>query len=126
MARLLAHQISPEEACAYLPGLCAAQEYQILMDVTAADVQAMLERGWRRFGPVYFRPACAGCMACVSLRVPVADFAPSKSQRRAAGRRGMFQIKVSPPVCDPSRLGLYAAWHRERERARGWRPNPMS
>jgi len=30
-----------------------------------------------------FRPQCAACMECVSLRLAVEEFEPTKSQRRA-------------------------------------------
>ncbi len=47
--------------CAYLPNQSASLELQVLLDVSAGELEALLERGWRRFGPVYFRPGCASC-----------------------------------------------------------------
>jgi leucyl-tRNA---protein transferase len=89
------------------------------------ELEAMLFRGWRRFGPVYFRPACAGCGECVSLRIPVARFVPTASQARALRRSRRFRITLGRPQVDAARLALYAAWHRDREQDRHWAPAPL-
>ncbi len=94
-----------------------------MLDVSADEMDALLERGWRRFGPIYFRPACASCTECVSLRVVADRFEPSKSQRRAARACSRLRRVVGPPRVDDERLELYARWHEGREDARGWQPN---
>jgi arginyl-tRNA--protein-N-Asp/Glu arginylyltransferase len=99
-------------------------EVRVMVDVTAGDMDAMLERGWRRFGPMYFRPACEGCLECVSLRVLADRFVPTKSQRRAARASRTLRRVVGPPTIDGARLALYAKWHANRERERGWESNP--
>jgi len=42
----------------------------------------LTQTGFRRSQTIAYRPACENCRACVSVRVVVADFAPSPSQRR--------------------------------------------
>jgi len=81
----------------------------------------LLERGWRRFGPVYFRPVCEGCDECVSVRVPAAEFAPSANLKRVEKRAAALRVEVSAPVVDEARLTLYRRWHAGREAARGWK-----
>lgn len=103
----------------------AALEIVILVDVTPEELEAMLERGWRRFGPMYFRPACADCQACVTLRVPAASFRPSKSQRRARKGASRLVRSVGRPIVDAERLALYDRWHAEREQRRGWSASPI-
>ena len=112
--------------CAYLPAERASLEVRVMLDVTAPETEALLERGWRRFGPLYFRPVCAGCDACVSLRVDAAAFAPSKSQRRAARACSKLRRVVGKPRCDAERLALYGKWHEDREVERGWNANPQT
>jgi arginyl-tRNA--protein-N-Asp/Glu arginylyltransferase len=124
--RLLERIVEKPHSCTYLPSRQASLEVQVLLDVTAAELEAMLERGWRRFGPMYFRPACAGCGECISLRVPVASFSASKSQRRAARACASLGRVVGKPVVDAARLDLYARWHAMREDVRGWEPNPQT
>src|SRR4051812_40068796 len=96
-----------------------------MVDVTPDELEVMLERGWRRFGAAYFRPACTPCGACVSLRLPVAAFAPSRSQRRAANKCASLRVEVGPVRVDRERLALYAAWHEGREQARQWEAMPI-
>ena len=103
----------------------ASLEIRVQVDVTAAELESMLERGWRRFGPVYFRPACASCTRCETLRIPTATFQPSKSQRRARRDAARLVRTVRHPIIDDQRLELYARWHAERERSRGWEPSPI-
>jgi arginine-tRNA-protein transferase len=83
---LVRHFIEEPRACSYLPKLKAALEYRLMVDVTPAELEALMLRGWRRFGPAYFRPACAACTECVSIRIDVHRFAPSPSQQRALRR----------------------------------------
>ena len=121
--RLLEKMVEKPHPCAYLPAQSASLEVRVMLDVSADEMDTMLERGWRRFGPIYFRPACASCTECVSLRVEVEHFEPSKSQRRAARACSHLRRVVGPPRVDDARLALYAKWHAGREDARGWQPN---
>ncbi|HSQ65583.1 MAG TPA: hypothetical protein VLM85_20325 [Polyangiaceae bacterium] len=125
MARLLQRIIEEPHPCAYLPRDGASLDVRVMVDVTPAEVDGMLERGWRRFGPCYFRPVCADCAECVTLRVRAAEFTPSRSQRRARNRAARLRRVVSTPQVDAERLALYAKWHMERERARGWEPSAL-
>ena len=125
MARRLRTILEPPRRCSYLPDRQASLEHHILLDVEPAELDHLLERGYRRFGPDYFRPACGACSACIPTRLPTATFAPSKSQRRAARKCASLVRRVGPPVVDDERLALYAAWHRSREAARGWPDNPV-
>jgi leucyl-tRNA---protein transferase len=120
VAKLLHHLVEAPRTCAYLADRDAQLEIRVQVEVTAAELEAMLERGWRRFGPVYFRPACVGCEECVTLRIEVATFAPRKNQRRAAKNAAGLRRVVGKPVVDDERLALYHRWHQQREAARGW------
>jgi leucyl-tRNA---protein transferase len=111
--------------CPYLPDQRASLDVCMMIDVTPAELGALLEHGWRRFGPAYFRPACGGCTACLSVRIPAAAFGPSRSQRRA--RRGAARLTrtIGTPIVDDERLALYKRWHRQREEQRGWAESPL-
>ena len=120
MGELLNHFVEDPRVCDYLAGERATLEYRVMTGVAPEELEALLVRGWRRLGPFYFRPACAGCFECVPLRIPVASFAPSRSQQRAARRARRFQVRIGAPRVDGARLDLYARWHAAREEARGW------
>jgi leucyl-tRNA---protein transferase len=122
---LLERVVEKPHPCSYLAGERASLEVEVLLDVSPAEMQGLLEHGWRRFGPMYFRPGCAACTECVGLRIVVDRFEPSKTQRRVARGMRRFRREVGVPVVDDARLDLYSRWHEEREEARGWDANPQ-
>lgn len=111
-------------ACAYLPPETASLEYLVLQGVSPAELERFLERGWRRFGMVYFRPACVACDACVSLRVPVDRFRPSRSQSKVL-RRGRFRMEVGRPTITAARIELYNRWQAKQGALRNWKNEPI-
>jgi arginine-tRNA-protein transferase len=123
---LLERLVEKPHPCAYLPAECASLEVRVMLDVTPTELDQLLERGWRRFGPIYFRPTCSACSECVSLRVVAARFVPSKSHRRAERACARLRRVVGPPRVDGERLALYAKWHENRERTRGWEANAQT
>ncbi|MDB4935721.1 MAG: Arginine-tRNA-protein transferase [Labilithrix sp.] len=125
VARVLHHLVEPPRPCSYLDDRDAQLEIRVMDDVTVQELDALLSRGWRRFGPVYFRPACQSCGECVTLRIDVGSFAPSKSQRRAAKNAARLRRVVGAPIVDDERLALYHRWHAQREATRGWDPSEI-
>ncbi|HYY51623.1 MAG TPA: arginyltransferase [Myxococcales bacterium] len=121
--RLLQHRIAGPEPCPYLEGISSTTETMLMTGVSPAELDDLLERGWRRFGPVYFRPVCATCDECVSVRVPVATFSPSPNLRRVLRRAHHLRLEVGEPLVDDERLDLYRRWHTSREAFRGWKPD---
>jgi len=121
--RLLQHRIAGPEPCPYLDGISSSTETMLMTGVTVAELDELLERGWRRFGPVYFRPVCATCDECVSVRVPVSTFRPSLNLKRVLRRGAHLRLEVGEPVVDEVRLALYRRWHESREEERGWKPD---
>lgn len=122
MARLIQRSIEKPRPCAYLEGRQASLETRLMLDVTPEELQRLLEHGWRRFGPAYFRPSCWGCSECIPVRVPIATFAPSQNLRRVQKRARHVRVEVSVPSVDGKRIALYRRWHANREAARGWEP----
>lgn len=107
--------------CPYLADRDHTMAVHHLLSVTPEELGLLLARGYRRFGFAYFRPTCA-CVACDSIRVPVASFSPSKTQRRVLRSALDLEVRWGTPQVDRARVELYMKWHRSRERSRGWRP----
>lgn len=124
--RLVRQFIEEPRPCSYLPGVAASLEYRLMVDVSPLELEAMLVRGWRRFGPAYFRPACAACDKCDSLRLDVHRFAPTESQKRALKRSRRFRVELGRPRIDDQRLALHERWHHTREVRRGWEPTALT
>jgi arginine-tRNA-protein transferase len=126
MAKLIQRLVEPPRPCSYLPEATASLDVRVMTGVSSAELENLLRHGWRRFGPTYFRPACLACMECVSLRVPVAGFAPDKTQRRILRNGARFRRVVGVPRVDDERLALYARWHHQREEIRLWPSSAMN
>jgi arginyl-tRNA--protein-N-Asp/Glu arginylyltransferase len=121
--RLLQHRITGPDPCPYLPDIPSETETMLMTGVAPLELEKLLERGWRRFGPVYFRPVCPSCSQCVSIRVPVKTFAPSPNLKRVMKRAAGLRVQVGKPIVDEKRLALYHRWHANREAQRGWKPD---
>jgi leucyl-tRNA---protein transferase len=123
--RMIEHLVEAPRACSYLGDRRASLEHRVMLEVGADALEEYLVRGWRRFGPDYFRPRCGPCSECVPMRLPVATFAPSKSQRRARAQCAGLTVVVGRPIVDEARIALYHRWHASREHARGWTAAPI-
>jgi arginine-tRNA-protein transferase len=111
--------------CEYLPDREWQLRYEYHPTLDAVAYQARLKEGWRRFGPVMFRPTCAGCRQCLSLRVPTAEFVPNQSQRRAWKRNvDDLAIHVGAPSITTEKEELFERFHRFQHEAKGWPLNP--
>lgn len=122
MARLVHSSIEQPRPCPYLPDALAALEHRVLLDVSPEEADDLFDRGWRHFGPSWFRPVCAGCQACVSTRILVDEFMASTSQRRAQRRAAGLRIEIGEPRIDDARISLFHVWHSNRVEMRGWEP----
>lgn len=80
----------------------------------------LLEHGWRRFGRVFFRPVCAACRECRSLRVDVGSFTPNRSMRRTLARNQDLEVLVGRPRLTESHVDLYNRYHAEMTERKGW------
>jgi len=126
MARLLHRGVEDARPCPYLPGVAAQLEHRVLLDVLPAEADELFDRGWRHFGPGWFRPACETCKACLSTRILAAEFVPSRSQRRVQRRARDLRVVIREPTFDRAHLALFHAWQRDRVKRRGWEPASFS
>lgn len=90
--------LTAPSVCPYLPNRLERKVFTHLIGRRAASINdALTQSGFRRSQTIAYRPACEMCRACVSVRVCVDDFRPSKSLRRVLQRNADL---VSAPV-DP-------------------------
>jgi leucyl-tRNA---protein transferase len=104
-----------EHDCPYLPGRMSSNRAFWAEQIPAEVYHAFMDAGFRRSGKVVYQPGCRGCRQCVSMRVPVARFAPSKSQRRSVRRNQDVRVTVGAPAADEEKFALYqkyiTQWH---------------
>lgn len=102
--------VTAPQPCPYLAGRVERKLFTALQGDGAAHLNDVLShQGFRRSQNVLYRPSCAGCSACLSARIVVADFTPSRSQRRVTRRNsGIERIVTSPWATEPQ----YALFRR--------------
>lgn len=104
----------PGHACPYLPGREARERAFLAEALEPGAYHRLMELGWRRSGRVLYRAACDGCAACEAIRVPVADFRPTRSQRRAWRRNADVRVEVGRPTDSEDRHRLFARYLESR------------
>ncbi len=117
--------IASPSQCGYLPDQLWSLEYDLVAAVTPAEYMERMRAGWRRFGSMLFRPRCAGCRACRSLRVLADRFRPDRSQRRAArANEGQVELRIGAPSVTRAKLILYDRYHAYQTDTKGWPEHP--
>ena len=80
--------VTAPQPCPYLAGRMERKLFTALQGDNAPKLNDSLSKqGFRRSQNVLYRPSCAECSACMSARINVAAFTPSRSQRRVMHRR---------------------------------------
>lgn len=104
-----------EHPCPYLPGRQSSNRAFWAEQMPPEVYHAFMDAGFRRSGKVVYQPSCRGCRQCISMRVPVEHFKPSKSQRRTVRRNSDLRVTVNTPTPDAERFALYqkyiTQWH---------------
>jgi arginine-tRNA-protein transferase len=86
-ARVPQFFLTPGGPCPYLPGRIERKVFARLSGTFAQPLsEALTHSGFRRSQSIAYRPACEGCSACVSVRIMVDEFQPSKTFKRIEKR----------------------------------------
>lgn len=68
---------------------------------------ALSKQGFRRSQNVLYRPSCAECSACLSARINVAEFVPSKTQKRVLRRNSDLRRQAISPWATEEQYALF-------------------
>ena len=85
-----------------------------LRPLSNEDFDQLLEEGDRRSGRMLYRTACPSCTACHPLRIPVARFQPSRSQKRVLKGSTEIELRIGRPGLTRDRLRLFNRHKLER------------
>ncbi|WP_262690457.1 arginyltransferase [Kordiimonas aestuarii] len=103
--------VTAPSPCPYLDGKIERKVFTELKGPDAGALNEALGRvGFRRSQSVVYRPACEGCSECVSVRVRVKDFHPTRSLRRVAKANKDLKSEVKPPVVTDEQYELLSAY----------------
>ncbi|MGL4314593.1 MAG: arginyltransferase [Sphingomonas sp.] len=93
--------------CPYLPGQTERKVFTELSGLHAGELNDALGRiGFRRSQSVAYRPSCAGCSACVSVRVVAGEFAPNATQRKLIRRHADLEVTACRPWATQEQFDL--------------------
>jgi leucyl-tRNA---protein transferase len=93
--------------CPYLPGRMARKKGFLAERLAGDRYHALMDRGFRRSGEFFYAMDCPDCRLCVPIRVPVATFVATKSQRRAVAKNRDISVTATAPNCSPAKFDLY-------------------
>jgi arginine-tRNA-protein transferase len=117
--------VAPPTPCGYLPQQEWSLEYNYVAGMTPAEYLRHLLDNWRRFGNMLFRPACASCHACRSLRVVASRFRPDRSQKRCRqANEGAVELRIGKPAVSRAKLALYDRYHAFQSDHKDWPYHP--
>jgi arginine-tRNA-protein transferase len=90
--------VTSPSPCPYLPGREERKVFTELTGPHATELNDALGRiGFRRSQGVAYRPSCAGCTSCVSVRVVTQDFVANASQRKLMRRHEDLEVAACRP-----------------------------
>ncbi|MFG6516550.1 arginyltransferase [Sulfitobacter sp. 1A13496] len=103
--------VTAPQPCPYLEGRMERKLFTALQGDNAARLNDSLSsQGFRRSQNVLYRPSCADCAACLSARIDVAAFRPSKSQRRILKRNAGLERRATSPWATEEQYDLFRSY----------------
>lgn len=108
------------DTCSYLSSEQSMMDYRVILHLTQREYRELLARGWRKHGIHIFRPACATCRKCRSLRVDLSRLEFTKSQRRILKKNRNVELVVRPPTVSREHVAIYNRFHEFKHQNRDW------
>jgi leucyl-tRNA---protein transferase len=112
--------VTAPQPCPYLPGRMERKLFTALQGDQAERLNdALSKQGFRRSQNVLYRPSCSECAACLSARIRVADFRPSRSQARVMKRNAGLTRRATSPWATDEQFTLFRRYLDSRHAAGG-------
>ena len=88
--------LSPPSLCSYIPEQVSQLTFMLLDTNQSIDTELYTQlcaQGFRRSGTAFYRPNCSHCLQCISSRVVVNKFVPSRRYRKVVNRNSGVTTK---------------------------------
>jgi len=103
--------VTAPQPCPYLEGRMERKLFTSLQGENAQRLNDTLSKqGFRRSQNVLYRPSCAECSACLSARIRVADFEPSRSQKRIWRKNTHLRRNTTSPWATEDQFQLFRTY----------------
>ncbi len=113
--------------CPYLPGRRERKIFTGLDGFGAEPLHDLLTNaGFRRSQNIAYRPACEGCEACISARVPVEQFEFTRRWRKIMTKNADLSRRLRPAAATEEQFALLGAYLRARHGEGGMAAMSMS
>ena len=119
----LLKEFSLNDKCSYIKDKEQTTHYKVIENCSAQNCQDLIERGFRRFGKMYFRPICGDCKECQSIKIDVENFTFSKSQKRIIKKASHIKSYVQTPTLSQAHLDLFTKYHLHMKDKKEWSYN---
>jgi arginine-tRNA-protein transferase len=107
--------VTAPQPCPYLPGRLERKLFTHLThEKSPVLIDNLLRGGFRRSQNIAYMPYCEGCQGCVSVRVLVKDFRPSRSMRRVLETNGDLVSQRLQATPTSEQYSLFRAYIDER------------
>jgi arginine-tRNA-protein transferase len=101
--------------CPYLDG---KTERKLITEISGSDsygfYNELSRAGFRRSHHLAYRPACAGCAACLPVRVAVENFEISRSLRRTMNANRDLALRLVPARASTEQYRVFTRYQRSR------------
>jgi len=121
MNDIIREMVTSDEPCSYLDNHTQRMHYKLIHNCETSMSQDLIERGWRRFGRMFFRPVCEECSKCKSLRIDVKNYKFSRSERRILRKNKDTQVFISRPKLTQEHIDLHIKYHKFKHEKDGWK-----
>lgn len=87
--------------------------------LNTATYSQLIEQGFRRSGNEVYTPHCPGCSACIPTRLAVAQFIPSKNQKRCIKKNQQTTVIIKPAEFDQAHYEMYLRYQNHKHHGGG-------
>ncbi|MCI5041619.1 MAG: arginyltransferase [Donghicola eburneus] len=112
--------VTAPQSCPYLPDRMERKLFTALQgDNAHALNDSLSQQGFRRSQNVLYRPSCSDCAGCLSARIRVSDFAPTKTQSKTLRRNANLDREVRSPWATEEQYDLFRRYLEARHATGG-------